>query len=183
MDTSTALEGYKVVYKQRNALLAVVAFLLFANLLLSAKVFFHRKELLVVPYLNKEFELGHYPSETYIAQMSEIHLNDLLNISPENVEQKKSRILKYTENSSWGNINNYFDDLIKTYTRFKVITSFAPKTIFIDTNNLEVLVKGTFVANWGLDGKKEEEKTFLLKYVFTHGILLVKEFKELEDLK
>ena len=180
MEAQFVVLGYKRMYRQRNCLLGCVLFLLLANVGLSLTVFVQKKDLIVVPYATGSFEIGAKPDESYVAQMVDLHLNDLLNISPSNVEQKKARILKYTDSGSWGNINRYFDDLTTTFLKFEVTTSFVAKNIEMNLGDLSVLVRGTFIAKWGAEGNKEEEKTYLFRYKWQYGVLLLQEFLSVE---
>jgi type IV conjugative transfer system protein TraE len=180
MNMQTLNTHLNTIRSQRNSLLVLASGLLIINVFLSLTVFSKKSEVLVVPYLAKEFSVGASPSESYIRQMSDIHLHDLLNITPTNVAEKKARILKYTEETSWNDVNHYFNNLIEDYTKFNLTSFYTPKKIEIDTQQLTVLTSGILSLRYGLKGQEEKEKTYLLTYSFINGILLLKEFREVD---
>lgn len=183
MDMQTLSINLSIARRQRNSLLVLAVGLLTTNVFLSLTVFSKKSEVLVVPYLAKEFSVGASPSESYIRQMSDIHLHDLLNITPTNVATKKARILKYTEETSWNDVNHYFNKLIEDYTKFNLTSFYIPKKLEIDTQKLTVFTSGILSLRYGLKGQEEKEKAYLLSYGFDNGILLLKEFREVELAK
>lgn len=178
MDTGLLALNLQTAIRQRNSLLVIAALFLVSNLLLAFKVFNSKKEVVIMPYIEKEVSIGNRPSESYMAMMSDIYLNDLLNLSPGNIQFKRSRILKHTCGKSWNELNNYFQKLQEQYTKYNISTYFTVKTLDIDSKNLKASVKGILNSNFGTKGREEKEASYLLEYTFKGGILMLSKFVE-----
>ena len=180
METQAITKDLKAILSQRNSLLAIALLMLVSNLLLSLKVFTNKKETIIMPFLDEEIRFHSKPDRAYISMMTDLFVNQLLDISPSTIQGKKTQVLKYTDVGSFNNINGYYNDLKEHHSKFNLSTYFTIKSKEIDQASLTVLIKGVLTSKFGKEGFEEREKEYLLKFTRKGNILLLREMKEIK---
>src|SRR5690606_15531655 len=90
-------QNLESVQKQRNWVVAFALVMLLGNILLIAKVFYHRERIIIVPaYLKQSFWAeGEVVSKEYLEEMTMFFANLVLNVTPESMEYQSKVVLKY----------------------------------------------------------------------------------------
>jgi len=185
METQVFSENVSRLSKQRNFLLLLLILLLVVNFLLSIKIFTNEAKVVIVPpgFSQPMTISNNTVSNSYLEEMSHIFLSNLLDLNPSNIEYKQKLVMKYAIYGGYDELRKYFEEQKKNHKEYDLRTEFTVKDLEIDPDNLVVIAKGFLTIKFGKQGSENKEVAYRLKYDYAAGVLRIKEFKELVELK
>jgi type IV conjugative transfer system protein TraE len=171
------ISSSEALYRQRNMLLCLSILLLVTNILLGIKVFRLDQRIILVPGIKDNMTVSKGGvSSSYLQGMTDMFLSTLMDLNEANVHIKKETVLRHSIGNGYTEISNYFDKQIEDIKKFKISTHFTPKKWKINDKRLEVQVFGILYSRFGEDGRDEKEVTCVLKFDYSNGIPMIKEF-------
>lgn len=180
-------KNLKNIEYQRNLFILISIIVLVSNLLLSIKNLYEDEKIILVPGLKSlAWVKDNSVSESYIEEMSLMFLNLLLDISPHNIEFKKSLILTHMASQneeSTLQIKKYFLDVESKYKKFAITSYFTPQNIDIDAEELTATTTGILNSNFGKKGEEVTTEKYRLTFALQRGSLKLKSFENIRDDK
>ncbi|MGV2432070.1 MAG UNVERIFIED_CONTAM: type IV conjugative transfer system protein TraE [Rickettsiaceae bacterium] len=171
------------VARQRDLFLFASIIILISNMLLVIKIVSNDEKFVMVPGLNQSVWISNNSiSSSYLEEMSLIFLNNLLDINPDNIEYKKSIILKHISTSNQEtifSIKKYFAELEEKYKKFGLSTYFTIKNMEIDTSKLKVIVSGILTSSYGKRGNDVKEEIYQIDFDYNSHQLKLKSFSRI----
>lgn len=154
---------------QRNGLTVVASILLLNNLILSGAVFYKRERMILVPpRITKPFWVqGSSVSQEYLTEMGAYISKLFLDLSPSSISYNHGTLLTYATPEAYGQLKKQFMKEADEYTKLQLSTHFKPSEVTVNSETLEVTVKGTL--NSYVAGKhiRESQETVVIR--FSHG--------------
>jgi type IV conjugative transfer system protein TraE len=180
MDKNIHLHNLSNILKQRNLFLALSLGLLCGNIILSLKILLQSERIILTPGLKQKVWLSrNMVSNSYLEEMTNIYLSNLLDINMKNIAYKKSLImsnLSTKDVASLKSITEYFTKSEDKYKRFDLTTYFTVKKIEIDIDKLQTTATGILTSSYGKKGISVNEEQYLLSFDYHNGTLLLQSF-------
>ena len=178
------IEAEKIL-KQRNAILAISIILLVANVFLSAALFLHDKEIVLIPNsLEKESSIKNGKmSPAYLEAITRDAINLMLNVSPANAEYSAKSILKITHPSFYGQLKKDLNARNKDIVNRRIATLFYPQSMSVNESNDGAVIAGKLSTYLGKEEVLTEDKTYSITYSFEGFRPLILDFYEIEQEK
>lgn len=184
MDNKIHMGNIHNILKQRNLFLAIALGLLFANIFLSLKIVFQSERIILAPGLKQKVWLSrNLVSNSYLEEMTNIYLSNLLDINSKNIAYKKSLIMSNIstkDTESVKSITDYFNKSEEKYKKFDLITYFTVKQIQIDIEKLETIATGILTSSYGKHGMNVNEEKYRLSFDYHNGTLMLKSFARIK---
>jgi len=178
------IEADKIL-KQRNALLVVSAVMLIANIFLSAALFLHDKEIVLVPNsLDEKTSIkSNKMSPAYLEAITRDAINLMLNVSPSNAEYSAKSILKVTHPAFYGQLKKDLNERGKDVTNRRISTLFYPQSMSINEAHDGAIIVGKLSTYLGKEEVLTEDKTYSITYSFEGFRPLILDFYEVQQDK
>lgn len=168
------------ILRQRNIAILVCIILLASNFLLSLKVFFGDKEIILIPNsLNHESSIVNGKmSFEYMEAFTRDVVNLMLNVSPSNVEYSSKSILRITHPKFYGTLKTELNSRSQDIINRRIAIHFYPKSIIPNEDENSVYVVGQLSTYLGKEEVSNEEKTYSITYASEGFKPLVIDFHE-----
>lgn len=182
--TKSTLQG---ALRERNFALMSCIGLTVANLFLVMKIFGAEEKWVLISQGNTERRIevsSKRYSDDYLTHWANDILGMLLCVNEDSVDWKTKQVLEITTEAHGGLREKLQEDslLIK---KDKISTVFYPKKFTVNQSNQTVDVVGEHMSYFGKDSTPVmREKSFRLTWAIrTHGVVLLKDFREIKDEK
>lgn len=168
----------EIISKQRKAFLVLFLITLATAFMLSVAIMFKDTKVIIVPTgFSETIEVeGGRVSVSYIRQMTNYFLNNLLDLNAYNIEFKKNEMLMHVSQEAEKHVVRYFKLEAKEYKEYKLSTSFVVDDIEIDPKNISARIKGRIYSFYSKQGHKKTDIEIHLKYDYKGQKLKVREF-------
>jgi len=180
METNISVQLVDKLSKQKNFFLCISIIMGLSNLALSFKLASSDERIIMVPGINREFDISSKNVSTpYLEESAILFLSMLLDISKEDIEWKRSWVLKYTSNSdkhALKKIDETFKKAKEDFAHLITATHFTAKNLEVDAKNLTVIANGILNAKLGNNGFSAEPKSYILRFELQGTSLRLKEF-------
>ena len=178
------IEADKIL-KQRNLVFAFSVVLLVANIFLSASLFLHNKEIVLVPNsLEKESSIKNGKmSPAYLEAMTRDVVNLMLNVTPANAEYSSRSILKITHPAFYGKLKKDLNERNKDVAKRRISTIFYPQSMSVNEKNDGAVVSGKLSTYLGKEEVLMEDKVYSVTYSFDGFRPAVIDFYEVQQEK
>lgn len=170
---------------QRNILAGICALTLLGNIILAGCVFSSERQTYIIPaHFNKEMLLSNKRlSSSYLEEMSVFYLDLLLGLNEGNISYNSSLILRHIHPSFYKQISKFLEEEKKRYQEYRLSTHFKLTKLNIDDKNLIAEVSGILTSYYGNTGKSSDAVSYRIEYDYSAGVLTIKNFTILKDLK
>ncbi len=178
------IEADKIL-KQRNAILVVAGIMLLANIFLSASLFLHDKEIVLIPNsLDEKTSIkSSKMSPAYLEAITRDAINLMLNVSPANAEYSAKSILKITHPAFYGQLKKDLNERNKDMTNRRITTLFYPQSMSVNETYDGAIVVGKLSTYLGKEEVLTEDKTYSITYSFEGFRPLIMDFYEVQQDK
>ncbi|CAM4391425.1 MAG: hypothetical protein LEGION0398_MBIBDBAK_00178 [Legionellaceae bacterium] len=144
--------------------------------------FMHERIVITPPLIEKRFWVNqHSVSVEYLSEMSAFFASLRFNLTPANVANQRDTLLRYTDSRYYNTLKTGLvaeaDNILKEH----ITLAFYPVDIAVNTTSLIAKVTGdmtTQVGNVLLPVKRE---TYLIRYTYHDGRLLVASFTKVKN--
>lgn len=171
--------------EQRNGYLVLSSGLLFLCILLCSLVFYtssHERTVIVPPTIERSFWVTNQAvSSEYLSEMSLFFANLRLNLTPANADSQRTILLRYTDPSFYGFLNNVLVAERDRITQQHVNTAFYPSDVQVDAKSLTALITGDLYSGVGTTQLAPQRVVYEMKFTYHQGRLLVSRFKEVKS--
>lgn len=179
MDPTILHNQNRTLFLQRNILLLITGILLLGNVMLAFATFSRREKTIIVPAnLGREvvIEGKDIFDEAYIEEMTLFFSDLLLNLTPQNINYKSSKLLRYVEASAYHKMKEYFVQEGEKYNKYRLSTKFSMNEIKIF--GMKVEITGILSSKFGEDSESNQQRTFVIEYDKHRGKLQIVSFQE-----
>lgn len=183
MENIVLEKNLDVILKQRNFLLVACVVLVISVFILSVYLIKQERVTVIVPSkITNVYEVGEgRVNAAYLEDFSKEVVMSFFNVSPGNIDFAIEEILKMVDPEYYGVLSKELLSIAEDINRRKVSTSFYPKEMEIDEQRLEVKVTGMLYTYVGKRRTSSDLKSYLIKYRYSLGNLLITEFYEVQD--
>lgn len=174
--------NFQKLLSQRNAFLTLAFGMAVANILLCMTVLFSNERVVVVPPdIKRSFwtETSRVSKE-YLEEMSVFFAGQILDVSPSSAAFQRDVVLRYVSPEFHNELKKRLIDEEQTYRKQQISTSFKPIKIEADAELLQIKLTGDLLSFVGKARVKQSRETYLLKFSYRSGRLLLENFKLLE---
>lgn len=172
------------IIRQRNFFAGCTLLIVIANFLLVIKISSTTERIIMVPGITKDLVVeGSIVSQSYLEETALLFASALLDLTSDTIEAKKNIILKHASirsEQSLKSLQNYFASKEEEHKKFGLSTFFAPKQIYIDSKNLQVVIEGLLTSIFGKRGFEQNNVKYLLSFDYVGGHLKLKEFSQIK---
>lgn len=168
------------ILRQRNLFLSLTLALVLSNLFLALKILVQNERVILVPAIKQQMWMSrNMVSSSYLEEITNIYLTNLLDINSKNISYKKSLIMTNvsSEKTEYAKqILKYFANAESKYKQFDLTTYFTVNNIEIDVEKLETIASGILTSSYGKKGVKVSEEKYHLTFEYRSGFLKLKSF-------
>lgn len=183
MNVNEQIKINRKLLKHRNWLLVGVTMMLLSNVLISSYLYRVDSKVVIVPsQVREEFYVTDKKvSEGYLESMTRDFAFLILNLTSENYQYVEATVLKLTTPEYYEKMKHELDALATDIKQRNVTTSFFPKEILVDNEQLITEVQGVLDTKVGLTTVSRENKVYRMVFDYSLGYLSLKEFYEVKD--
>lgn len=171
--------------EQRNGYLVLASGLLLLCMVLCILVFYtssHERTVVVPPVVERSFWVTNQEvSSEYLSEMSLFFANLRLNLTPANVDSQRHILLRYTDPSFYGSLNNLLVAERDRISQQHINTAFYPNDVKVDTKILTTIITGDLYSGVGTTQLSPQHVTYQIKFTYHNGRLLVSGFQEVKN--
>ncbi len=180
MDLKTKQNQLEAKRKEIIFLRLVVLILSGTTLILGLLVWYsimHAKTIIVPAYFNQKAAISESAvSPAYLTDITESLIFDRYNVTPQDVDAMHSLLLPYVVPSFLPTFSKLLNEEAGDIKTQMLTAAFYIDNISVDANNLKVSVTGTLKESSGMisvgsNSLPDQQKTFLLQYQYTNGLL------------
>ena len=103
----------------------------------------------------------------------------LLDLAPESIAFKSSRLLRHVDSDSYESLKSYFQNEEKKHKEYALKSSFTVTKINVHSDHLGADVVGILKSVFGREGEKETQASYRIRYKDDHGRIFITSFKVL----
>jgi conjugal transfer pilus assembly protein TraE len=167
---------------QRNGYLVLATGLLLLCLLLCVMVFhlIGRERIIITPpVVHRSFWVDHNEvSPEYLAEMTTFFAQLRLTVTPSNAAFQRTTLLRYTDASAYGELNNELVAEADHLTQGHISLAFYPVNIEVDAKHLMARVEGDLYSTVGNTPAKPARIAYRVQYRYNQGRLWLQSFEE-----
>lgn len=172
------------LFEQRNGYLVLASASLLLCLLLVVLCFYlsNRERIVVVPpTIERSFWVSNSEvSADYLSQMTTFLAYLRLNVTPDNVNNQRQLLLRYTDPAFYGPFN---DQLVADQDRIAaehVSSAFYPVGVEVDAKKLIAVITGDLTSSVGTTQIPPQRVTYAMHYRYVNGRLWLTQFEEVK---
>lgn len=120
-------------------------------------------------------------SSAYLEAVATMILEERLNVTPDSVSGSNENLLRYVSPHYYASFKEQLKKDEMTIKRKKISSAFYPSEMIVDTNKLQVLVKGSLKRWVGLRSIGSENRMYKMTFVKNGYLVLLQSFKAMED--
>jgi type IV conjugative transfer system protein TraE len=171
--------------KQRNLVLWCCGGLTFTNLLLVMKLLAQEEHWVLIPQADIDHRLemtASSYSDDYFVDWANGVVSTILNVNSDSIDWKTQQILKISV-QHYGSLKEKLIKDAELIKKDRISTVFYPKQFKVNQSDQTVDIQGQHIAYFGTDlAPVVTEKKYRASWdVRAHGIILLKDFKEIKD--
>ena len=182
MKTAIQLPYLQKLIAQRNGYLVLATGLMLLCLLLSMMVLhlIGRERIIITPPLvHQSFWIDHDEvSPQYLSEMTNFFAQLRLTKTPESAAFQRETLLRYTDPSYYGTLNNELVAEEDHITASHISLAFYPVNVTVDVKQLTAWITGDLRSTVGDALLPSVRITYQVTYRYDEGRLLVKSFQE-----
>lgn len=182
MEFKSAITKIEALTIKNSFLILLSVGLLISNICLAwltGWAIMHQKRT-IVPVVDKAFTVSDYKVDaSYLRQMALFFISERLNIAPGNIQSAHNVLLQYTDPEFHAQFSKLLETEAEEITKQNISSAFYPEEIIPDTNNLQVVIKGTLNRWVGGLSIPPVHKKYLLKFTYKSSFLKVLSFAEM----
>ena len=175
------------VAKAMNRLL-LIAFLFMTTLsvilgLCIYRAIGHKSFTWIPPVINQQFTISDVvPDQSYLNQMGRFLLSLQLDITPSNVIQNHTLLLKYVSSDQYHTLKAFLSSDAQAIISGKTSSAFYPKGApSVDMNKLAIRIQGELKKWSGERALAPEQVTYEIRFSYHNGTLLVQSIHQVQQ--
>lgn len=185
MQLETAQKDMREMRVRLRQQTRIIFLLLVLAIIALATIFYHvgRERTIIIPAgIEKSFWVsGDKVSPTYLEQMGEHMAYLALDVSPANIDYKKSRFLAYVTPDAHGELNTRIELEAARLKRDNATSMFSIQQLTPDEDRMAVVMKGRLTTFINDRRVSEVDKAYLAEFEYRGGRISVKTFREMND--
>lgn len=178
-------QNIELVARQRNLFLVLSMVSIFSLTLLVVYLVNKQQKIILVPGLQQEAWVSEQGvSVSYLEQVAVMYLPLLLDLDVHSINWKRDRVLENiaaSDQVALQKLSDYFARVKERYQQFSLSTHFALKKLESQASKLIVRADGQLISRFGNRGYESEAVSYLLKFKWLNGRLLLEEFYRIKS--
>lgn len=173
------------VIAQRNGylILGIMSLMVCFNLAILVYMLIDREKIVVTPaVLDQKFWItSNQVSPEYLLEMTSFFAYLRLNVTPDNIVQQGEMLLRYTDPTYYNQLKAKLVSESDQVTRQHITFSFFPVDFKVDSTHFQTIISGDLKSQIGQSMLHDKRVSYLIKYRYQQGRLLVKSFEEIKN--
>lgn len=166
-------------FKERNQIAIIAVIMAISNVILVGFLFMHKERVVLVPaQINTQMWTERKAvSKEYLEEMSLFFAHLLFDVSPHSMANQRDVILRNVEPANYNALKYKLIKEEEKYKKENLTTTFRPIKIIVNPSKLETLMTGYLTSFVGGKQMQQITDTYLIKFRYDAGRLLIKSFE------